>query len=108
MLMKQQQIYPNRSCLLTGPEYILAKKQGCNIEMNSVFYIPPTEESSVKEKSFVLIRVIKKDGDRKVVLIQPLHNIIKEIQRLIKETPPKKNFMIVYINKWVINSMGML
>jgi len=48
----------------------------------------------VKEKSFN--KGDKKDGDRKVVLIQPLHNIIKEIQRLRKETPKGTIMNLLY------------
>lgn len=31
-------------CLLTGPEYTLAKNQGCELNILSAFYIPPTVE----------------------------------------------------------------
>jgi len=42
---KTTTVYPlNGKCLLTGPEYILAKQQGCEIKMKSAFYIPPKED----------------------------------------------------------------
>ena len=32
-------------CLLTGPEYIIAKQQGCNIEIKSAFLYPSDWEA---------------------------------------------------------------
>jgi hypothetical protein len=58
-------------CLLTGPEYLLAKQQGCKIEINSACISSQTEKHPVKQRV---------DENEKVEFIQPYHVIIKEIK----------------------------
>ena len=65
---KTSTVYPlSESSFLTGPEYILAKRQGCTFDVKSAFYIYPKE---------------KKVAEDKVELIKPFYNIIKEIKNL--------------------------
>jgi len=74
-------VYPlEGSCMLTGPEYIVAKNQGCDIKIKSAFYIPPTEKPQPK------VKVKKGCSDvKKVEFIKPFYGIFKEIQRLRRE-----------------------
>jgi hypothetical protein len=45
-------VYPlEGTCLLTGPEYLLAINQGCEITIKSAFYIPPTIVKKNKNKN---------------------------------------------------------
>lgn len=94
---KNSTVYPLEGTgLLTGPEYLLAKKQGCEIEIKSAFYIPPKENTILKNKKKQ--EVLKISGastidnnynnithDEEVEYIKPFHTIIKEIQRLRRE-----------------------
>jgi hypothetical protein len=100
-------IYPlEGSCLLTGPEYLLAKNQGCVIDIKSIFYIPPKTEV-VPEK---LQTKTKKTTTTKTSLdkieyqeIQPFHSIIKEIQKLRREN--KKGTILNLLYKEMGNSI---
>ena len=68
---KTTTVYPlNGSAYLTGPEYLLAKHQGCVFDIKSVFYIKPKEKIS------------NKNGKVLVELIKPFNAIIKNIQSL--------------------------
>jgi len=47
-------VYPlEGSCLITGPEYLLAKNQGCVFKLKSVFYIPPSEVCNTNNNSSI-------------------------------------------------------
>lgn len=67
-------LYPqNGNCLLTGPEYLLAKNQGCKIKIKSAYYIPPTE-------------ITRRVGKVEITTsVKPFASIIKEIQAKRKE-----------------------
>jgi hypothetical protein len=110
-------IYPlTGSCLLTGPEYLLAVNQGCSVDIKSVFYIPPslgeldenknvnvhpsietvpclttptTKEKRKKKPQKYTPRTTCDDGDDDDTypLQKPFYEIIKEIQRLRGEHP---------------------
>lgn len=69
-------VYPlTGKCLLTGPEYLLAKNQKCSIEIKSVFFIPATE----REKK-VGMMTIKNN-------VRPFYEIMKEVQAKRREHP---------------------
>lgn len=71
--------------LLTGPEYLLAKNQGCKIVIKSAFYIPQSEE------------VIKTVGGVKIKrVIKPFHSIIKDIQEKRREYPKGHILNLLY------------
>lgn len=70
------------SCLLIGPEYLLAKRQGCIIDINSVFYI-----FTFLPKKIQWLRKRKKRGKERMKKYKPFHTIIKDIQRLRREHP---------------------
>lgn len=83
-------IYPlEGSCLLTGPEFILTKQQGCVFDIKSVFYIPPTElvcvSKNEKKNNEKNDEIGKNKKDRKIELIQPFQTIIKEMPLLRRE-----------------------
>lgn len=62
-------VYPLQGkCLLTGPEYLLAKNQGAEIHVKSAFYIPPTIETK---------RVA---GIEISTPVKPFSNIIQDLQ----------------------------
>ena len=70
-------VYPLRGkCLLTGPEYLLAKNQGCKIKITSAFYIPPSEFSRSTSM-----------GTKFKITIKPFQAIINEIQSKRREYP---------------------
>lgn len=53
--------YPlSGSSFLTGPEYILAKRQGCSFDVKSAFYIHPKEKLNVvvNEKESIKLFII--------------------------------------------------
>jgi hypothetical protein len=38
-------VYPlEGTCLITGPEYLLARNQGCVFDVKTIYFIPPAEE----------------------------------------------------------------
>jgi len=66
---KTTTVYPlNGSCYLTGPEYWLAIRQGCEINIKSAFYIHPKIKKVFKKEEVELIQ------------IKPFKNIINDIQ----------------------------
>ena len=70
-------VYPLRgSAYLTGPEFLLAKRQGCVFKIRSVFYTPPKEKVKISGS-----------GDKKIEVIKPFYRIIKDIQRLRRGFP---------------------
>lgn len=112
-------IYPlTGSCLLTGPEYVLALNQGCVVKIKSIFYIPPRCEL-LKDEDVEVCEVVTGcvgdgvdvvdgvdgvdvdvGGDDKSVVIKPFHSIIKDIQRLRREYPKGS------INNLLFKEMG--
>jgi hypothetical protein len=78
---KTTTVYPLQGdCLLTGPEYLLARNQKCVIEVKSAYYIPPTE----KEKKVGVMNIKQ--------TVKPFHEIIKEVQSN-RQKHPKGHFM---------------
>ena len=62
-------VYPlTGSSFLTGPEYVLAKRQGCVFDIKSAFYIEPKTKLNVVKNKYELIK--------------PFYGIIKNIQAL--------------------------
>lgn len=69
-------VYPlNGECNLTGPEYLLAKNQGCKISILSAFFIPPAQ----KIKRVGMIKITED--------IKPFSTIIKDLQSKRLEYP---------------------
>ena len=65
-------IYPlNGSCVLTGSEYLLAKSQGCVLQINEIHYIPFTRSSD--------------DGGGENLFHKPFEHIIKLVQEKRRE-----------------------
>jgi hypothetical protein len=80
-------IYPlEGSCLLTGPEFIVARNQGCEFKVKSSFYIPPTTEKTTDYKNK------NKNNDNVSKLVLPFHDILKELQ-LLRKQHPKGSFL---------------
>jgi len=75
-LDKSTTVYPlEGSCILTGVEYLLARNQKCEIEIQSAFFIPPKE-------------IVKKVGIVNVNLtVKPFQDVIKEVQEKRREYP---------------------
>jgi hypothetical protein len=70
---KATTVYPlSGECTLTGPEYLLARNQKCEIKIKSAFYIPPT---TIEQKI---------PGRQKPVevTIKPFQQIVHELQTL--------------------------
>ena len=84
---KTSTVYPlSGSCYLTGPEYVLALRQGCEIDIKSAFYIhPKTKYNPAKEEE-----------ER----IKPFHAIIKDIQKFRRKFPKG------HINNLLYKEMG--
>jgi hypothetical protein len=92
-------IYPlEGECSLTGSEYLTAKKQGCEIDVELVYYIPFSKtggDDSLSQK-----RWTKKDMDYKLYghtsslrfTSLPFKGIISELQSL-RRKHPKKSLM---------------
>lgn len=71
---KTTTVYPLTGCAyLTGPEYFLARRQGCEFRIKSVFYIHAKEKYNVKSNKYELIK--------------PFYQIIKDLQKLRREYP---------------------
>jgi hypothetical protein len=92
-------IYPlSGSCLLTGPEYILAISQGCEIRIKSIFSIPSAynSEKNNRNNQDDVKTVVYRESDLEQeqeqeqeikVIIKPFHAIINEIQKSRREYP---------------------
>jgi hypothetical protein len=84
-------VYPlEGTCLITGPEYILAKNQGCEFDVKSVYFIPPTEEikgGRKKEKIKKKKSQKSESGNEEKEVVRPFHSILKELQNLRKQHP---------------------
>lgn len=81
---------------MTGPEYVLAKNQGCLFKVKSIFYIPPTTVSTTEVNTTTLEQDNENENEKakakakspeKIELILPFHNIIKELQGRRNEHP---------------------
>jgi hypothetical protein len=73
---KTSTVYPlEGTCYLTGPEYWLARQQGCVFEIKSAFYINPKTKSQFDPKTEKYVDVEMK----------PFHGIIKDIQAKRRE-----------------------
>ena len=82
---KTTTVYPLfGTCLLTGPEYILAKNQGCSINIISAFYIPPVKK--VTKVGEIRLKTINK----------PFYEIIKKIQEKRREHPKGHILNLLY------------
>lgn len=80
-------VYPIKgSAYLTGPEYLLAKKQGCDFNFKSAFYIHSKEKFNI--------------GKNKSEVIKPFHRIIRDIQKL------RRGFPKDTINNLLYKEMG--
>lgn len=80
-------VYPLQgSAYITGPEFILAKKQGCKFEIKSAFLIYAKEKYNVNKNESEVIR--------------PFFKIIKDIQAL-RRVHPKGS-----INNLLYKEMG--
>ena len=67
-------VYPLKGeCILTGAEYILAKNQGCNLNIIEIYYIP--------------FEKIKNKDDNLTIVNHPFKSIITEIQGKRREYP---------------------
>jgi len=89
---KTTTVYPlDGECILTGPEYLLARNQKCDIKIKSAFYIPAT----VKEK--VVGRMTIK------IPVKPFDEIIKELQEKRREYP--KGHILNSLYKEMANSI---
>lgn len=84
---KTTTVYPlEGEGFLTGPEYLLAKNQGCQFTIKSAFMIQPKTKFDVAKKTDVLIK--------------PFYGIIKNIQALRREYPKG------HINNMMYKEMG--
>lgn len=91
---KTTTVYPLQGkCLLTGPEYILARNQNCEFTFKSAFYIPPTEKEVVIGSGF---KNVKRE-------VQPFHDVIKELQ--LKRREYGKSHMMNSLYKELANSI---
>lgn len=82
---KTATVYPlNGKCLLTGPELLLAKNQGCQIKIHSAFYIPPRE------------KVVEVCGAKTVMKLKPFYEIISKIQTKRREHPKGHILNLMY------------
>jgi hypothetical protein len=79
---KTTTIYLSGSCLLTGPEYLLAKNQGCELRISLYF----TSCNEVKDSK----------GNAKEVPILLFHSILKEIQRRRSENSKGTIMNLIY------------
>lgn len=89
---KSTTVYPlTGNCLLTGPEYLLARNQQCEFVFKSAFFVPPT----VEEKRVCGVSV--------KVPIQPFYDVIKELQGKRREY--SKSHMMNSLYKDLANSI---
>jgi hypothetical protein len=71
---KTTTVYPRKgTAYLTGPEYLLAKNQGCSLKLKTAFHISDKREFDPIAKKYVIIK--------------PFYAIIKDIQRFRREYP---------------------
>lgn len=78
-------VYPlNGTCLLTGPEYLLAKNQGCEIHVKSAFYIPPRKKT------------LNVGGVSVDTYLKPFYEIINKIQEKRREHPKGHILNLLY------------
>lgn len=105
-------VYPlEGSCLITGPEFILAKNQGCEFEIKSIFfffYTPPAfvdenkdkdkeTKSNTKPKSNTKTKTKAKTKEQSNrLIIRPFHQILKEIQGQRKKHPKNSFRNLLY------------
>ena len=84
---KNTTVYPlNGSTFITGPEFYLAKTQGCEFNIKSAFYINQKEKINV--------------FNNKLEPVKPFHQIIKDLQSLRKKYPKK------HINNLLYKELG--
>lgn len=89
---KTTTVYPlTGDCILTGPEYLLAKQQKCVVTIKSAFYIP----STYREKSFGKVVVN--------IPVTPFAEIIQYLQDKRRETP--KGHVLNALYKELTNSI---
>jgi hypothetical protein len=91
-LDKSTTVYPLQGdCMLTGPEYLLARQQKCEFVIKSVFYIPPKE---------VVTRLRGREYKHSV---KPFEDIIHELQSKRREFP--KGHVMNTLYKELANSI---
>jgi hypothetical protein len=84
---KTTTVYPlTGTAYLTGPEFLLAKNQGCTFKINLVFHIGDKKGWDINEKNFDVIK--------------PFNSIINKIQHLRREFPKG------HINNMLYKEMG--
>lgn len=78
-------VYPlTGNSLLTGPEYLLAKQQGCIFSIKSAYYIPPKETK-------------RRVGNIELSIpVKPFCSIIKDIQAKRREYPKGSVLNLLY------------
>ena len=87
-------VYPLKGlCILTGPEYLLARNQKCDIIIKSVFYIPPT----------TIERKLKKLNKTIIETVKPFYDIVDELQAKRREYP--KDHVLNALYKQMANSI---
>lgn len=81
-------VYPSngKNAVLTGPEYVLAKEQGCEIKIDSVYNIPFKELGEKMDNM--------KDGYER--FLRPFFNVIQELQRLRALYPKASIWNLLY------------
>jgi hypothetical protein len=77
---KTTTVYPTKgvNCFLTGPEFLLARNQGCKFKISAAFYIPPKTQTIMGETE---------EEDIVDDTIKPFYGIIKDIQAKRREFP---------------------
>jgi hypothetical protein len=85
---KNSTVYPRKGvCFLTGPEFWLAKRQGCDVRIKSAFYIHPKERPG---------RFNKGEDKKKVEFMKPFHAIITDIQTWRRVHPKGSILNLLY------------
>ena len=93
-LDKTTTVYPLQGvCVLTGPEFLLARTQKCEVRIKSAFYIPETEREH-------RIPGVKKPV---VYTIKPFYNIVADLQSKRREYP--KGHIMNALYKEMANSI---
>ena len=87
-------VYPlSGSCILTGPEYLVALNQKCEFKIKSIFYIPPTtKEVKLKRLNKTVVEFVK-----------PFFEIVNDMQSKRREYP--KTHVLNALYKQMANSI---
>jgi hypothetical protein len=91
---KTTTVYPLQGqCILTGPEYLLARSQECDVKIKTAYFIPAT----TREKHLNLLKMSVK------VVVQPFQEIIQQLQKTRREYP--KGHVMNALYKELTNSI---